>query len=175
MAVLLAFGIGILAPAVVRGAEAPVAALGKFQKWRFSQEHQYGYEVDLWEQGDRRFGLLLVGDGLAGDTPTGMLEDVEFDAHTGKLSFSARLTTGLHYCREHDGVASRDVFRFSGVLSKSDLTGKIQHSDALHPGEAARTEHVTLRRAAAELTVPASYVEWKADADTTLKRRGPRW
>jgi len=175
MAVLLAFGIAILVPAAVRGADIPIVAVGAFQKWRLSDEHQYGYEVDLWQQGDRVFGLLLVGDGPAGDTPAGMLEDVEFDSHSGRLSFSARLTTGLHYCREHDGVPSRDVFRFSGVLSKRDLAGRFQHSEALHPAEAPRTEHVALRRSARDLTVPASYAEWKADADRTLKRRGPRW
>ena len=104
-----------------------------------------------------------------------MLEDVEFDAHTGKLSFRARLTTGLHYCREHGGVPSRDVFRFSGVLSKRDLAGRIQHSEARHPDETPRTEQVRLRRSTGDLTVPASHAEWEADADRILKRRGPRW
>src|ERR671929_129905 len=82
---------------VRRTAPHPVDAvrrLGVFTDMRYTVEHQYGYSVELWREKDRAFGFLLVSAGLAGDTPTGLLEDVAYDLKTGRLTFRARLSTG---------------------------------------------------------------------------------
>ncbi len=45
--------------------------LGVFSNMRSTAEHQYDYKVELWQEGDRVFGLFLASEGLIGDTPTG--------------------------------------------------------------------------------------------------------
>lgn len=74
-----------------------VKRLGVFTNMRFTREHQYGYSVELWQEKDRVFGLFLSSEGLSGDTPTGLLEDAAFDAKTGRLTFRARLSTGMTF------------------------------------------------------------------------------
>jgi hypothetical protein len=44
--------------------------LGAFSNMRFTEEHAYGYRVDLWWAGPCRFGLFEASEGLSGDTPT---------------------------------------------------------------------------------------------------------
>ena len=86
-----------------------VKRLGVFTHMKFSQEHQSGYSVELWQEKDRLFGYFLSAQGLTGDTPTGLLEDVMFDAKTGKLSFRARLSTGMTVNKNNEEVPTRDV------------------------------------------------------------------
>jgi hypothetical protein len=57
--------------------------VGEFSNVRYTAEHAYGYAVQLWRDGDRLIGLLMVSEGLQGDTPTGMLENVRFNSRTG--------------------------------------------------------------------------------------------
>src|SRR5207247_10781996 len=63
--------------------------------------------VELWQSGNSVFGLLDFADGLQGDTPTGLLQDAAFDPVSGRVSFKARLTVGLHYCRQQDRKSTR--------------------------------------------------------------------
>src|SRR5438046_1449435 len=83
--------------AFAQSSTASIAFVGEFSNMRFTDEHAYGYGVELWRQGDTLFGLFSASEGLAGDTPTGMLEDVKFDSRTRKLSFKAKLTIGAAY------------------------------------------------------------------------------
>jgi hypothetical protein len=62
---------------------------------KFTEEHAYGYSVQLWRQGDEVFGFFEASEGLAGDTPAGILDEVQFDPRSGALSFKAKLTIGV--------------------------------------------------------------------------------
>jgi hypothetical protein len=146
----------------------PVRAIGEFSNMRFTEEHAYGYSVQLWRDGDSLIGLFLASEGLQGDTPTGMLENVKYDSRTGALSFAARLTIGLAVLPGGRQEPSRDLFRFSGTLTPAALTGTLERSD--------KRERVRLKIQPQSATFAAgSYAEWKRQADEILKFRGPKW
>jgi hypothetical protein len=164
----------LAAPALT--APAPVVVAGEFSNMRYTEEHAYGYTVQLWRQGDTLFGLFLCSEGLAGDTPTGRLDQAQFDPATGKLSFRAKLTTGLVYLGPGREAPSRDLFEFRGLLEKTALAGTLQRSNLLQPKAAPQVERIRLRKVTGEgMTRPASYAEWKTWADGILKFRGPKW
>ena len=166
---------------VGRSAAQPASAvrrLGVFTNMRYTAEHQYGYSVELWREKDRVFGLLLVSAGLAGDTPTGLLEDVSFDPKTGRLTFRARLSTGSTFDENNQQVPTRDVYEFSGALKGQRLTGTLEHTDSAGRSAASEKTRVSLRKSKSEsasMIQPGSYDEWKREADEILKLRGPKW
>jgi hypothetical protein len=155
-----------------------VRRLGVFTNMRFTGEHQYGYSVELWQEKDRLFGLLLVSEGLIGDTPTGLLEDVVFDHGTGKLTFRARLSTGSTFNSNNEQVPTRDVYRFNGTLKGQKLAGVLEHTDALGQAASSTKKNVSLRRSKGEsesMIKARSYDEWEKEAAEILKLRGPKW
>lgn len=157
-------------------AGGPVTPLGEFSSFRFTEEHQYGVGVQLWRASGRELvGLLLVADGLAGDTPVGLLEDVVFEERTGRLSFGARLSTGTHGCRRHAGVPSRDLYRFDGTLKGARLDGVLSRTSALHAGEAPHRQPVTLRSQPDGPGSFPSFAQWHQHVRWVLQMRGPRW
>ena len=169
----------LLTMAAVIG-ETPITVVGEFSNMRFTKEHAYGYTVQLWRHGDTLFGLFLASDGLAGDTPAGMLEDVTFDRRSGKVTFKARLSIGMTMLGQKSPEPSRDVFEFQGTLDKTGLSGLLKRSEQprLTPGGAAhvtRITRITLRPTENELAQPASYAAWKQEADKILRVRGPKW
>src|SRR5829696_9010644 len=107
-----------------------VKRLGVFTNMRFTREHQSGFSVELWQEKGRLFGFFLASAGLAGDTPTGLLEDVVFDSKTGKLTFRARLSTGSTFNENNEQVPTRDAYRFNGTLKGQRLAGVLEHADA---------------------------------------------
>jgi hypothetical protein len=154
-----------------------VTFLGEFSNMRFTEEHAYGVAIELWREGNSVFGLLDFADGLQGDTPTGLLQDAAFDPTSGRVSFKAKLTVGLHCCRQHRNVPSRDLFEFSGKLREARLTGNLTRSDALHPEHRPHAEEVLLKKTE-EVASPieaVSYVEWRRKVDAILRFRGPKW
>ncbi|TBR19157.1 hypothetical protein EPO15_14525 [bacterium] len=156
----------------------PITFLGTFSNMRYTEEHQYGYAVELWQAGDVLFGHFLASDGLAGDTPLGLMENLEYTPATGVLSFSAKLTSGTHLCKKHKGVPSRDLFRFAGRLMGKRILGTVRELDGLHDNQPTRTEKVELKREKPEgedLPSPKKYGEWKEESDLLLKARGPKW
>lgn len=160
------------------GVPGPIQIVGVFTDMRSTGEHAYGYRVELWRQGRRPFGLFMASQGLAGDTPAGLLEDVEFDSGTGRMAFRARLTMGLFSSRRYRNVPSRDVFQFAGTLSLDTLRGVLDVSNALTPEQAPRREAVVLRRSAEEsqgMSAPRSCSEWLEGVAAILKFRGPKW
>ena len=157
-------------------AAAPIQKVGVFSNIRYTEEHAYGYSVELWKTPGCVFGLFLSAYGLAGDTPTGLLERVIFDEKTGALSFRARLTTGSFSNREHSNVPSRDIFEFSGTLAASALSGSVRRSNALTPNESPTTEQVELKRAKDGPGYDTmTFGDWQRVAVDILKLRGPRW
>ena len=161
-------------PACAGGKVEPI---GAFTNMRFTEEHAYGYTVELWRDGDRLFGFLMVSEGLAGDTPTGLLEDVNYDQATHRLAFRARLSMGLFYDKTHNGAPSQDVFRFKGILRKDEVTGSVEHTNMLTPEASPQREDVVLKHSAeqsGDMPVYENYEGWKRVADEILKRRGPK-
>ena len=154
------------------------STIGSFSNMRFTQEHQYGVEVQLWREGQELLGLLSYSEGLIGDTPTGLLEQVRYDPQTGEVSFRARLTTGQHFCKLHKDVPSRDLFIFQGRLSRSSVTGVLKRSDLLHPESPTSEERVVLRKLKGEGANQVDYrsrSEWNTAAREILRLRGPKW
>jgi hypothetical protein len=156
--------------------ERPIRTVGEFSNMRYTEEHAYGYSVELWRDGDSLIGLLLVSEGLQGDTPTGLLENLKFDSRTGALSFTAKLTTGLVLLPGGRSEASRDLFEFSGTLKAAALAGTLKRSDQRRPTAPVSEERIELEQQPPSATLQfASYAEWKRQTDEILARRGPKW
>jgi len=165
-------------PSSSTGESPRFMTIGSFSNMRFTEEHQYGAEVQLWKEGGELLGLFSYSEGLIGDTPTGLLEHMKYDPGTGNISFEARLTTGQHFCRIHKNVPSHDLFSFRGKLSRSSVSGVLKRSDHLHPETPAPEERVVLRRAIGNHTSQADYrsrSEWSIASAEILKLRGPKW
>ncbi len=162
----------------IRLRDAPIDLVGEFTNMRYTEEHAYGYSVELWRSGKCLFGLFLAAEGLAGDTPTGLIENLKFDSRSGAIAFVARLTLGRLTAKNLDNVESRDVYRFSGKLNKNSLRGTVHHTNALlpqHPGESAT---VVLRRSQKNtdaLRSVATFREWEREVRRMLELRGPKW
>jgi hypothetical protein len=157
---------------------APIIKIGALSNMRYTSEHAYGYTAELWREQNRIFGFFLWSEGLIGDTPTGLLEDVKYDPRNGNLSFVARLTNGLFSNRQFSMVPSRDILRFRGTLKGRHLKGTLEISNALTPEDAPRREKIdlTLSKNESEVMIEAeSYRDWKLKADEILKFRGPKW
>ena len=103
-------------PSVKPTVESPVKVIGNFTNVKGDGEHQWGYSVALWRQDDKIHGLISGDDDLrlAGNPPLGILENVQFEPKMKKLSFRAKLSTGL----VGNNVWSRDVYEFEGVLKR---------------------------------------------------------
>jgi hypothetical protein len=146
-------------------APRPITFVGEFSNMRFTEEHAYGYSVQLWREGATMFGLFLASEGLAGDTPTGLLDDLKYDSRSGRLSFRAKLTMGVDARQQ----PSHDLFEFDGKLSARALSGVLKR--------AAASEHINLRKLHPDsaLDQPRTYDEWKRQTDEILRRRGPKW
>lgn len=161
-----------------RQAPASIIKIGSFSNMRYTSEHAYGYKAELWREQDRIFGFFLWSEGLIGDTPTGLLEEVRYDRRNGNLSFLARLTTGLFSNRQFSMVPSRDILHFRGTLKGRQLRGTLEISNALTPAEPPRREMIKLMLSEreSEFMIDArSYDDWKLKADEILKFRGPKW
>lgn len=143
----------------------------------YTDEHAYGYAVELWRHNKTIVGLFLASEGLEGDTPAGLLEKLSFEEKTGDLSFEAKLSIGIVYSKQHDGVPSRDLFRFKGTLKGNQLRGRLERLDMLADKPVPQAEQVFLRREKPSSDVLAykSYVDWKQSIDEILKFRGPEW
>jgi hypothetical protein len=156
----------------------PVISLGVFSNLKVTKEHQYGAEVRLWRQGKSVFGLFSYAEGITGDTPVGLLEDLHFNMKSGQIFFRAKLTMGQHFCKNHHGLPSHDLFAFRGVLNKDSLCGRLDRYDGLHPEKPPSEEQVVLkRRAAATASLPTfqSKSQWDKEAKEILRFRGPKW
>jgi len=153
-----------------------VAIVGEFSNMRYTEEHAYGYSVQLWRERGRLFGLFLASAGLAGDTPTGVLENVKFDSRTGKLSFSARLTIGSVLLANGQQAPSRDFFEFEGAMTGSMLTGTLRESDRLQASRPASSKRIRLtKQSETTMSRAKSYDEWRSEVSEILRHRGPKW
>jgi len=156
-------------------AENTFTHIGGFSNMEFTEEHQYGSEVDLWKAGDRVVGTFSNSEGLAGDTPTGMLQSVVYHEQTGAISFEAKLTMGQHYCKEHKDIPSKDLFQFEGIIGEESLIGVLRQLDALHNNRLSGDEKkVELKRIKGEMPTQ-TYNQWMEQIERILSFRGPKW
>ena len=165
-------------PTETRQSSNAIISLGGFTNMKHDQEHAYGYSLQLWREQNRLFGFFLSSQGLIGDTPTGLLENVKFNSQTGELMFNARLTTGLFSNRQFSFVPSRYVYQFKGFVKRDRITGTLVVVNAFTPEEAPRRERITLKKSKreSEMMIEAqTYDDWKSQADEILKFRGPKW
>jgi hypothetical protein len=174
--VLACLGMLVFLSLPAQGAPAAPTVVGTFSNVRTTAEHAYGYYLQLWSEDGKLIGLLSVMNGLAGDAPAGMLEQVEWNPRTGKLRFRAKLTLGLAYLGPNKQRPSEDLFVFSGTLSGQAVSGVMRQFDKLRPSAPPVVERVRLKkRDGDEILHPRSYEEWQQIADRILKARGPRW
>ena len=143
------------------GGAPEVRVHGAFSNIRMTPEHAYGYVVQLWRAGPQLVGFFKFTEGQQSDFDTGTLDNVEYDAATGKLTFES-------YDRQ---------VRFSGTLREKELTGKLTR---IYPrpggGERLQTEDVTLTASARTVEAMRDFPtikEWNAEAAMVLARTGP--
>ena len=158
---------------------AQISEVGAFSNMRYTDEHAYGYSVMLWRAGDCLLGLFESSQGLAGDTPIGALQDLKYDGKTGRLAFSARLTTGMVSVRGSNDLApSRDLFVFEGNLKTSTVTGVIVYTLQNNPNFIPTRTEVVLETSGPETEFmhgSKTYGEWIRKWQPILQRRGPKW
>lgn len=169
----------VSSPVFAESSQSQISIVGTYTNMRHTEEHSYGYTVELWKQGNRVFGFILASNGLSEDTQTGLLEDVNFEPESGKLSFRAKLTTGLIYNNQvKKWIPSQDILKFSGTLNKDSLTGVLEISDALLSEKSPVRREIKLLFSVAEtrqLQTFSSYENWEKMAKDILKFRGPKW
>lgn len=146
---------------------------------QYTEEHAYGHQVLLWAAGECLVGFLESSEGLAGDTPMGLLENVRYDRKTGKLAFSARLSLGRELSAgAKETQRSRDLFTFEGTLKKDQLAGVLTHAWPNDPKMVPVREEVVLRiqdPVESSQGAPGSYGAWQKEWAPALKSRGPGW
>lgn len=158
--------------------ESPVKIIGSFSKVISDGEHASGYDVELWRQGDKIFGLISAHRGLIGDPPTGILENVRYDSATKRLSFRAKLTLGIFFDKNNSNVPSRDIFEFQGIQTNKRLQGELKMINELCADKCPERKRINLPRSkewSSMMSEYKTYAEWKAYADEILDFRGPRW
>lgn len=90
--------------------------------------HCSGHSLDLWQYGDRTFGLHHRHDGLCGDPPCSALQELKFDPKTGDLEFLTSLR-GEKY--KFVGKIDQDVVVGSFSISFSDGRFSSEHNETV--------------------------------------------
>jgi hypothetical protein len=161
--------------AAAPNSEAPVTVVGEFSNRKGDGEHAWGYSVELWKHDGRIIGMISGTDYLMlnGSPPTGLLEDVQYDPKTGRMSFSAKLS--LHGGRDS---GSHDMYLFDGVLTPSKMKGVITvkgEANCTDCGEKIKVVLPRLQKPVADQESYKTLDEWNAYKDMILDFRGPRW
>jgi hypothetical protein len=174
---LLAFQLEQAEPCGTIPDTASIQVIGAFSDMQFTEDHAYGHVVELWRTGNCVFGLFQASEGLAGDTPTGILTNLRYNPTTRELSFTAKLTMGTTTAPgSNDWVPSRDLFAFRGRLDQKMLKGELRHSNQLRPDLPPAIRPLTLRRSTDEPGISAAtYGEWRSWVESILQFRGPKW
>ena len=159
--------------------ERSVHFVGAFSNMEFTEEHAYGSRLELWTCGSEFMGLFMFSEGLAGDTPAGLLEKLQYDSTSKGLSFEARLTTGVRYRGPRKEDPTHDLFVFVGTLQDSSVDGMLKRFDKLEPTHPPVVEKVVLKKVSEDdlgktLGIKTLH-DWKAYTQTILKYRGPKW
>jgi hypothetical protein len=157
--VTLALLFGWFPPTPVSASQPPstkVNVVGSFDNLRSTAEHTYGYVVDLWREGNRVLGCLMIANGQPADFPAIAIDNGTIDDSTHRLTFQAA----------RSGVS----FRFVGTISASGVRGVLTRDDdtgrrsATSDGESIRLRSNAQGREF--MHGYATYEAWKADVVT---------
>lgn len=114
LATLLLYLSNSLFDALYAAAPTPqsVAHVGYYEKIESTTSgHCHGYSIYLWKHRDTLFGLLHRHQGLCGDPPCGVLDEIKLNPANKRISFKV------------DMAETR--YSFAGTLDKELLTGTI--------------------------------------------------
>jgi hypothetical protein len=138
--------------------------------------HASGYSLQLWKNNGKLVGFLSEYVGPPADPPIGPLQDVTLDPDSGKLSFSAKLTTGVTFSPGHREGAPRTLYKFNGVLSESEVKGVFEKEDHLDNTPSVRLE-VTLERKPTKDSYwnEKTFQNWEEFFAPIVRARGPKW
>lgn len=167
--VLFAILIGWVQCAVAE--ESPVIPVGEFSNMRATKSgHCYGYSADFWRYDRTIVGFLYHSEGLCGDSPTGLLEDVNYEPKTGKLSFKAKVSMGCNFNEKKKCVPVIDLVEFNGKLAKTQLVGTMTWRE-IGKKKSLKKENVQLKpEAENSMTSYSSLSEWKSDLKEVFSR-----
>ncbi len=157
-----------------------VEYIGTFSDMRFTEEHAYGSDVELWKCGGELLGLFSHSEGLTGDTPTGILENISYDPQTQALSFRVKMTMGIRFPGPGRSEPSRDLFQFSGFLRENVIEGDLTWSTQETPVTQVSAGGVVLTEQPmdydpAEMFKIKTLSDWVVYAANILRRLGPKW
>jgi len=159
-------------------ARAQMVPAGDYTNMRYTQAQDecLGYDLQLWKMNGQLYGTLSYCSGLIGDTPTGYIDHVVWDAKTGKLTFDAKLSIGSHGDgKDGKPIYSKDFYQFDGTLTAKLLSGKMIHTDMYYTPPQPETEAVKLKLDKADTKVMTKYStreEWLAFYDDIAR---PKW
>jgi hypothetical protein len=121
--------LGFMICFIISAADAVIAqevkAVGCFSNVQSNGEHADGYSVELWISGGKIIGFVDHHRGLVGDPPMGILSNVQYDSRTGRISFEAKISDGVHLDNELRQTPSHDLISFDGFLKSDRLQGDI--------------------------------------------------
>jgi hypothetical protein len=131
---------------------ATVEHLGDYAQLRQTDEHVYGYVLQLWRDGTGIVGLWSIASGEPADFPTVRVDELRWDAASGAIRFT---------------VTACGTSRFEGVVRGSEIVGRITEQ------RTNSTTDLRLRRGDDERSsLPRA--EWLAQTENILNRRKPR-
>ncbi len=167
-------------------ARTPVELFGVYSNAKSNDgEHESGYTLELWRDKEGLFGVFMVHGPQIGDPAKGMISDVGYDATTGRLHFTAKLSISRGYSttdsqgRVQTVAPSRDWVEFEGVLTGKTVTGAVTiRSSGPFGGKVSLSLprqvkweedfHPTDLR-------PKTCAEWMDQMAESLQRLGPKW
>ena len=162
-----------------RDDQESVHYVGTFSNMEFTEEHAYGSQLELWKCENEFIGLFMYSEGLAGDTPTGLLENVQYNPQAKGLTFDAKLTTGVRYRGPGKEEPTHDLFVFSGKLKDNSVEGVLKRFDKLENTHQPLIEKVVLKKMSegdlAETFKIKTLHDWRSYSQMILKHRGPKW
>lgn len=160
-----------------------VAFLGRFSNMEFTEEHAYGSWVDLWKEGKELFGHFYNSEGLAGDTPRGSIEDVQYNHQTGEFDFRAKLSMGVISWsgegKSHREFRSRDLFIFHGKLQSDSIVGILELRDGWKPETPLQSkQQIVLKKESNEYLESLKFetrTAWENYSRDVVRKREPEW
>jgi len=144
-----------VAPRMNASSETAIQIIGSYSQLRQTDEHVYGYELQLFRDGSSLVGLWSRADGEPADFPLVRVEDLKWNETTGAFHFTAR------WCAE--------VETFDGRLTPKLLTGTVTAG----PKSGGAVKKLSMRRGRDDWP-SKNRSDWAALVEKMLKRRAPR-
>lgn len=111
---------------------ARLLPMGYYSDLRTDGEHDTGFTLEFWRQGDQLVGVLRGSSSLrmSGDPPTGLIKEIGFDKRSGHLTFSCGVPV-VYYSSPGMAELRREwtVYRFDGSLRSRQILGQLRATD----------------------------------------------